>query len=622
MERNYWVGVSQQRTSRRRAIAAAGAGAAATALLAACGGKDEAKAPAGPTSALITRPEDTSKQAKRGGSAKWYVAEPASMEPHAEDLITLNTWVSWAYSNLIMEKPGQLGSPPEFKEFLPLLAESWELSPDKLTLTMRIRQDVKFHNKPPVNGRLMDVQDIVFSWERYARLGAFRQVYASAANPNAPIESIKATDNRTIVVKSAFPATDLLALLAGPNSARYKILPKETDSTFSPKGDVIGTGPFVLTNYSPSVGSTWKRHPEYFQKDRPYIDQIDAPFILEYASAIAQFQAGNLWTYAFRPGDLLDQKQRNPALLLYEEYPFGFGGGTLRFGWLPAGKSPFNDMRVRQAVSMSIDRDLFLDTFGEADKFKAAGIPFANYWSTSAYPGFGSFWWLDPQGKDFGPNAKYYQHNLTEAKRLMQAAGYGSGVDVKAYRIQQPIYGPVHFLQVAVLNQMVNEIGIRTTEVLQDYASEYIPKNREGHGQYEGMGHTLAPSPANDAVSYFAGKYYSKGGTDFLGFDVTGKADQSGDPKVDADVEKARREFDVEKRRAMIYDMQRYLAEKQYSLSYPGVSTRFLLVWPCVRNFQVEVGDNQRSGTNAGSQYCHGVYSMWIDDTQPPLKKV
>jgi ABC-type transport system substrate-binding protein len=249
---------------------------------------------------------------------------------------------------------------------------------------------------------------------------------------------------------------------------------------------------------------------------------------------------------------------------------------------------------------MSIDRDLFLDTFAETQKFDAEGLPVEKYWSSSGYPGFGTYWWLDPQGKDFGANSKYYQFNIAEAKKLMSAAGYGSGFDAKAYRIQQPIYGPVHFQQVAVLNQMINAIGIRTTEVLQDYAKEYIPKNREGHGQYEGLGHSLAPAPANDAVSYFAGKYSSKGGTDFLGFDVNGKGDQSGDPKVDADIAKARREFDTEKRRSLIYDLQRYLGQKQYALSYPGVYTRYLLAWPVVRNFQVEQGDNQRSAPTPG----------------------
>ena len=121
---------------------------------------------------------------------------------------------------------------------------------------------------------------------------------------------------------------------------------------------------------------TWKRHAEYHDKNRPYVDQIDLPFVPDYSTSIAQFQAGAIWAYAaMKRGDVLAQKQRTPELVLAETLPISFGSGHIQYGWQPAGRSPFRDERVRQACSYAIDRDLYIETFSEAKAFEAAGIP-------------------------------------------------------------------------------------------------------------------------------------------------------------------------------------------------------------------------------------------------------
>jgi ABC-type transport system substrate-binding protein len=96
------------------------------------------------------------------------------------------------------------------------------------------------------------------------------------------------------------------------------------------------------------------------------------------------------------------------------------------FGWLPADKSPFLDERVHQAVSMAVDRDLFLDTFFNVSRFAAEGLTVETRWNTALTATFEGFW-LNPKEKDFGPNARYLQHDPAEAKKLLTAAGFPNG---------------------------------------------------------------------------------------------------------------------------------------------------------------------------------------------------
>src|SRR5678815_3076707 len=94
-------------------------------------------------------------------------------------------------------------------------------------------------------------------------------------------------------------------------------------------------------------------------RDRTYIDEVKETIIPEYANGIAQFRAGNLHTYAVRQEDILPTKRDIPALNLYAiDPPTQYG--IFRFGWNPAKKTPFRDKRLRQALAISIDRDLWI----------------------------------------------------------------------------------------------------------------------------------------------------------------------------------------------------------------------------------------------------------------------
>jgi ABC-type transport system substrate-binding protein len=333
---------------------------------------------------------------------------------------------------------------------------------------------------------------------------------------------------------------------------------------------------------------------------------------------LAQLKAGNIYSFGASsnvPGikaeDLLTLKRDEPQIQIYlTPRVAGANPSVLTFGMQPAGKSPFLDERVRQAVSMSWDRDLYADTFYNAAAFAKEGLPVDVRWHSSLSNAWDG-WWLDPKGKDFGPNAKYYQHDIAEAKKLMAAAGFGGGLkDITSHHITTGELGPTFAKMADVMDGMTTDIGITNKTHPVDYAKEYIPLYRDGHGQYEGWAyHTSAGGTGVGPVGLLSNEYWSKGGSAFHGFSTNGQNDQSGDPQVDALIAKARVEPDTEKRRALVQDLQRSLGKSMYALLFPSDAPAFDVAWPALANYRVY------SGIQVWGHH------HWVDETKPPFKK-
>lgn len=611
MNENYWSRILTQRVKRRRAVALTAGSAAAAAFLAACGGGSSDEG--GDKSSLVTQPVDSFKSAKRGGTLK----DRAPSEPNTLDIggavAPLNLIAKNAYSMLMTEKPGYLEASKD--EMVGDLAESFEFSPDGLTLTFKLRPNVKFHNKPPVNGRNLDADDVVFSWNRFAAKSPVRGAAVNAVSPLAPILSLTATDPRTIVVKLKEPVVYTLGIFAsyGSFSGQVVIVPKESDSTFDMRSDMIGTGPFYLSNYQTSQGFTMKRNPEYWDKDWALVDQMDIPIVTEYAAALSQFKAGNIHYLPqaqIRGEDIISVKNEEPRLLIY---PAEYTANTnvLSYGMKPeAGQqtSPFFDERVRQAVSMAWDRDTWINAFYNVDNFESQGLPVDSRWNSHLTARWNG-WWLDPKGKDFGSNAQYFQHNITEAKKLLAAAGYANGLEVTSN----------HIITNEVANQakyadtcdgMVAEAGIRTKLNPLDYVKEYMPNYRDGRGQFNGWAyHTVTGAVLIGPVHSLAAEHWSKSPVTFHGYSANGTNDLAGDPQLDSMIEKSRLEGDVEKRRSLIYEIQRYLGKKQYSLVMPGAASGFTMAWPALQNYSVY-----------RSVAVWANHRLWLDETKAPFK--
>src|SRR3712207_1135823 len=250
-----------------------------------------------------------------------------------------------------------------------------------------------------------------------------------------------------------------------------------------------------MTEYRRSTLYTFRRNPNWHVKDRPFMDGIELPIIPEYAAQLAQFKAGNIYTGVVRQEDILQTKKDLPELQLTQgDYTAGIS--TIYFGWNES--SPFRDERVRRAVSMLIDRDSYIDVFTNFSKFRNESIDVGVRWYSHVSPAFEG-WWLDPQDeKALGEGAKNFQFNVSEAKKLLSAAGHGSGVDTDAYHIGVGAYGPTVPKTVEVSQEMLRQGRIRANSNVLDYQQEYIPKYYFGKGNFKGMAFgpdTLFPDP-------------------------------------------------------------------------------------------------------------------------------
>ncbi len=640
MRTDYWTAVKQRRLTRRRALGVTLGTMAGAALTQACGGSSNNTSgtsssaggnggggssnntsgtssaggngggSSGKTSGLVTTPIDTSAQATRGGV--WLDMQNADIQtfdPHFMSIASVQL-TEMAYSRLFRTEVGKLKA-AVFGSVSPDAVESYEFSGDKLQFTVKLRQNLKWHSLAPVNGRPLDAQDVVFTYERLSQIGTQRAFYVGSLG--GPIDSVSAPDSNTIVFKLNQVYAPLLAIFSTAANGNFYIVPREAEdqNSLDLRHTQVGTGPWMLTKYEPSVGLTYARHDGWYAPDSLYVDQLQLPIISEYSNALAQFKAGHIyktgWGFALHNEDLLPTKAENSALNAYlgrvtSSTGFGF------FGWNPAlgPKTPFRDIRLRQALSMSWDRDLWIDTFFNTGKLQAQGIPMEVLWNTAcniAWEG----WWMDPKGKDFGPNAKYFERNVADAKKLVSAAGFPNGIDVDVHHITTNEYGTDFPQQVETYKAFASDVGIRMNSVIAGYSTDWRPladsKGDFSGVAFRGAGGNNAPDIPETMVRLMHPVY---GGVTYTGFFSPDSSYQKGDPEITALLDKTRSEFDTPKRVALINDVQRLHAERQYVMRVPGGTNSISLAWPAVQNENVFLDELRYVGE-------------WLDPTKPPL---
>jgi ABC-type transport system substrate-binding protein len=404
------------------------------------------------------------------------------------------------------------------------------------------------------------------------------------------------------------PVSSLLSTLAATTSGNFYIVPKEAESQIDLRRDQVGSGPYYRAEYVPSSRFVYKRNPGYYDKERPYVDEVEIPIVTEYSAGLAQFRSGGVYTYPVRPEEVVGLKRELPQLQMYEA-DFATPNIVAFFGWRPSSpeKTPFRDVRVRQAYSMAWDRDLFIDITYDVPNYKAQGLPIETRWNSAvivtAYKG----WRMDPRDKEFGPNGKFFQHDIAEAKKLLAAAGYANGLNVVSNHITTPNYGADWVKQVEVLEGMASEAGFKFTLNPVNFNTNWVPEFREAKGNFEGLSYRGVPAEPDVTSRLYA--EYSKLGGRFTGFDPDGKGTYAGDPACEDLLTKMRVEFDDAKRKELVKEMQRYLGKMQYYIRSPGGASGLSLAWPTLQNFQVYRGDGRPN------------YYYWLDDAQAPLRK-
>ena len=509
---------------------------------------------------------------KRGGTLSLRLWDP----PHFDHMLIIsyktNILLSFTHSRLVKPKVGPSIQPGTF----PLegdLAESWT-QPDDTTYVFKLRRGVRWHNKPPVNGRELTADDVKYSLERFMTVKGNANAYMLKS-----VDKVEAVDKYTVKVTLKEPFVWFLDMLASPMAVA--IVAREVVEKF---GDlrkaesVIGTGPWMLDSYRPNQGATLVRNPSYFVSGLPYIDRIEVTVDEDNASRIAAFLSGKYDLGTENPGIINRTdwvqiketlKQRRPNLQTAE-----FPANVMSHISMRTDQKPFNDVRVRQAISLAVDRQGIVDATYE-------GIGVFNPPVPAALKD-----WTIPINQ-LGEGAKYYKYDPAEAKRLLAAAGYANGFPGQ---LCFTTYGSTVLVdQMQLVVKSLKDVGIDAKIDQKEYGA-YIASCFVGN--FPSM--TYGPqTPFLEPDNFLFAQYYPE---------EPKNQSHINDPVVADLLVRQRRTFDPTKRREIIWEIQRYLAKQQYYVQVP--SGVYVAVWD---------GALKNYGPNVGYDYGARLLAAWLD---------
>ena len=465
---------------------------------------------------------------KRGGSLviSWEVGDPPTLDPYLNTSFRSQEFAGFFYSRLLKFDSG---TGIAANAFIPTgdLADKWDHSADGLTYTFHIRDNAKWHNKPPLNGRAVTADDVVYSFTRFTTVSPQKGNLAF-------IKDVKATDahNVTFTLNNAYAPFE--TIIAQPLLWIVPIELVDADGDLSKRA--IGTGPFVFEKYEKGSAVVGSRNPDYYQTGQPYVDEVQLLIIPDSSTTIAGMRAKSIdWT-AVSQIDRTSLVGSNPDIAM-TDYKYNL----LSFGYFRLDSPPFNDIRVRQAISLALDRDEQIKVLYEGRGNYDGILP----------PGLDSFY-LDPLGPNFGPNAKYFKRDVPAAKKLLADAGYPNGIKFPLISTLNA-YGPTFNSGLELIIKELKDAGIEATLAPQDYAA-YVSSTYLGKFAAGSMVFGLE-TPVQEPHLYFFNMYHPQGARNHGGVN---------DPVLTAMIDKEQGTLDKADRKNQIDEIQRYLADKLY----------------------------------------------------------
>ena len=345
-------------------------------------------------------------QAPRHGGELVFVvgSEMPSYDGHREETFGLTHPVAPHYSTLLRTEPtDRTGT-----KLVGDLAESWSVSRDGLTYTFKIRRGVKFHD-----GSTLTARDVKVSYDKIVNPPA--GVTSARKGQYTVVEAIEATDDQTVVFRLKHPSAGFLSSVASPWNFIYKAEILAKDPQWYEK-NVMGTGPFTFVEHV--KGSHWvgKKFADYWDKGKPYLDGYRAMFVPNTAARVSAIRGERAMIEfrSFNPARRDELVKAMGPKIAVQESPWD----CLMFAWANHERKPFDDPRVRRALSLALDRWegskhlSKITIMKEVGGVQVPGTPFAaSEAEVSRLAGF---------GKDIEAARK-------EARRLLKEAGVPEG---------------------------------------------------------------------------------------------------------------------------------------------------------------------------------------------------
>ena len=539
---SYWTQLSKKRVARRRFLAGGAAlsmGVSAAALVG-CGG-DSGSGGGGGT----------------GGGGSGSAGEPqmgGTYGTHYTTSDTLNILTNaseyaafggqYVYDHLITTRTNE--NAPYVLE-----AASGLEQPDETTLIFKLRQGMKFHNLPPVNGREVVAEDVVKTQE-------FITPQANIENNFQKnfLDKAEAPDKYTVVYKLKEPRAYLFDSRILGHPGPQAIIPHETFDRLASDRQ-IGSGPFMLDQWVISTRYHYVRNPEYHGRGKqgmPYRDATDVFVLTDAAALEAAFRSEQIHYWTNPTAGNYDQlSQSLGSLAKNVEYL-----GLSPFTWnMNMTKAPFTDQRFRQAMYRATNRQQFVDLVYRGKAEKPTGILAV---SLKAF---------QLEGKE---TEQYFKHDVAEARQLLSAMNWDTNREIELFFISP---NATTEQAAEVFRQQAAAVGIKF-RIVSFGLAEALPRTQRNEYEMFIGGHPGYDTPSVPMRHNHSNPIHQ--------FAVSGLKD----PEMDALIEKAERTTDFEENAKVVKQAQLELI-KRYTGYYNIVtaySRQFLN--SKIENFEIE----------------------------------
>ncbi len=383
----------QRRLGRRRFLQYMAVGAGTAGLALAC---REERAPTPSTPVGEARPPARG----QGGTIVFRdVGDPASFDYYKTWAYRTMQHMALVYPRLLKFKVGPDVGPTDY-DIVPDLAAAMPEQPDATTYIFKLRP-ARWENKPPLNGRALTAEDVVKNWDRFKAEHPNRAVLVS------DVDRVEATAPDTVRFVLSRPLGAFLSHIG--HHGMFYIMPYELFGTGQLEKDMWSAGPFIFRGYDVGVESRFEFNPNYFIEGLPRASRVIIRYVPDHQTALSLYRTRQLDSTLYGAAGLPSAKdvpelRRDLPNATYTPSPLHFDF-LLKMDL----RDPvFRDKRVRQAISMAINRDNLGQISGE-------GFWILEYGALTR-------WYFDPKKNEF-PNARYYQYNPQEARALLRAAG-------------------------------------------------------------------------------------------------------------------------------------------------------------------------------------------------------
>jgi peptide/nickel transport system substrate-binding protein len=466
----------------------------------------------------------SAQQPKRGGTLQFAIsAETPHYDCHGSDTYATLHFSAPFYSTLLRYNLSK------FPAVEGDLAKSWTVSPDKLTYTFRLNEGVKFHDGTPFSSA-----DVKATYERLRNPA--QGVVSNRKATFSDIDTIETPDANTVVFKMKAVNSSMLDHFASPWNCIYSAKDLAADPNF-PRTKVNGTGPFTFVEHVKGSHVAGKRNENYFKKGLPYLDGYRGVFTLQAAAMLNALQGGQV---------LAEYRGVSPA---ERDRMVAAMGDKLRVeesSWtlnlivaFNVEKPPFNDVRVRKALLLAIDRWggsqglAKISTLRSVGGVIRPGSPLATPEAELVkLPGF----------------SKDIKKSREEARKLLKEAGQENLKFVLWNRNLAMPYTPAGIFLVDQWRQ----IGVEV-EHKQSDTSPYLAALRAGNYEVAiDFSNLFNDDPTLSLTKYLSHK------------DNPLNLSRANDAEIDKLYEQQLREGDVEKRKALIRALEKRLFEQAY----------------------------------------------------------